>query len=285
MKVAVIGANGQLGSDICESFSKKYEVVKLYIEDMDITNNDQVNNVLGSIKPDYIINTAAYHNVPKCEVEISTSFEVNAIGALHLAQFAEDNDATLIHYSTDYVFDGYKKSPYIESDLPNPLSVYANSKLAGEYFIKNYCQKYFIIRISGIYGKVPCMAKDGNFISKIVAAAKTKPEIKVVKDEILTPTSTRSIAENTLKLIETDAYDLYHMTCEGFCSWYEFTQVIFSTLNIKTPLIACSVNDFPQNVKRPFYSVLENRNLKDKKLNFMPFWKDELINFLNKNYK
>lgn len=280
MRVAVIGANGQLGTDICNQFSPKHEISALNHEDIEISDLDSCRTVLGSIKPDLVINTAAYHNVPLCEENETLSFQINGIGALNLAKAAEHDNFSLAHISTDYVFDGAKRSPYVEEDLPNPLNVYANTKLSGEYFVRNYCEKHFVIRVSGIYGATVCRAKGGNFITTMKKVAAEKPEVRVVDDEVLTPTPTREVARNMLRLVETDNYGLYHMTCEGSCSWYEFATVIFQSLELKTPLFACSVQDFPSPVKRPFYSVLENAGLKRIGLNDMPPWREALQSFL-----
>ncbi|HUM47689.1 MAG TPA: dTDP-4-dehydrorhamnose reductase [Chitinophagales bacterium] len=284
MKVAVIGANGQLGTDVCEVFASKHEMVPLTHQEIEIGDIDNVKKVLGEIKPDAVICTAAAHNVPKCELEPDVAFKINGIGSLNLARVSNDLGFKIVQYSTDYVFDGRKQQPYIETDAVFPQSVYAITKYAGEQFILNYSTRHFVIRVSGIYGKIPCRAKGGNFISTMVKLSNEKPEVRVVKDEILTPTPTREIAKNTLSLIESEAYDLYHMTCEGEVSWYEFARTIFDTLQLKTPLFEASVKDFPLVVKRPFYSVLENHNLKKINLNQMPHWKDALINFLRENY-
>lgn len=284
MKVAVIGANGQLGTDVCEVFASKHEMVPLTHQEIEIGDIDNVKKVLGEIKPDAVICTAAAHNVPKCELEPDVAFKINGIGSLNLAKVSNDLGFKLVQYSTDYVFDGRKQQPYTETDAVFPQSVYAITKYAGEQFILNYSTRHFVIRVSGIYGKIPCRAKGGNFISTMVKLSNEKPEVRVVKDEILTPTPTREIAKNTLSLIESEAYDLYHMTCEGEVSWYEFARTIFDTLQLKTPLFEASVKDFPLVVKRPFYSVLENHNLKKINLNQMPHWKDALINFLRENY-
>lgn len=283
-KVAIIGANGQLGSDLCEVFSRFHDVIPLTHADIEITDIEMTLDVLKRIKPDIILNTAAYHNVPKCEQNPELSFKVNSLGALNVAKIADELKVINVYYSTDYVFDGVKKSPYIEDDRPNPLNVYGSTKLLGEYYTLNYSTKSYVIRISGIYGKTPCRAKGGNFITTMVKLAKERPEVKVVNDEILTPTPTRVIAEKTVELIETDAFGLYHLTCEGECSWYEFAKVIFETLDIKTPLYPVSAKDFPSSVKRPSYSVLENLNFKKLNLSEMPFWKDALIEFLKMNY-
>lgn len=280
MKIAIIGANGQLGTDLNEVLSAGHDVVRLNHEDIEITDIDSVQSVLSSIKPAIVLNTAAYHIVPEAEKFPEKAFRINGIGALNLAKVCQDLDSKLVHYSTDYVFDGEKQKPYTEEDRPNPLSVYANTKLAGEYFALNYSDKSFVIRVSGIYGKVPCRAKGGNFITTMIKLAKEKPEVRVVDDEILTPTPTIEIAKNTAQLIATDAFGLYHMTCEGQVSWYEFAKVIWETLQLKTPLYPASVKDFPLVVKRPFYSVLENQGLKKIGINNMPDWKEGLLNFL-----
>ena len=280
MKVAVIGANGQLGTDLQDVFSAEHEVIGLNHSDIEITNIDSVRSVLSSAKPDIVLNTAAYHIVPEAEKYPDKAFQINGTGVLNLARVCQDLRIKLVHYSTDYVFDGKKQKPYTEDDRPNPLNVYATTKLSGEYFVRNYCDKSYVIRVSGIYGKVPCRAKGGNFITTILKLAKEKPEVRVVNDEILTPTPTYHIGKNTAELIKTDAFGLYHMTCEGECSWYEFARVLWEALQLETPLYPARVNDFPQVVKRPFYSVLENKNLNKLGINEMPEWQEALKQFL-----
>jgi dTDP-4-dehydrorhamnose reductase len=280
MKIAVIGANGQLGSDLVSTLAKEHEVVGLNHSDIEITDIDNVKEVISAVKPAILINTAAYHVVPEAEKFPDKAFQVNGTAALNLAKTCQDMNIRLVHYSTDYVFDGAKRRPYTEDDRPNPLNVYANTKLSGESFALNYCDHSFVIRVSGIYGKVPCRAKGGNFVTTMLKLAKEKPEVRVVDDEVLTPTSTLSIAENTSQLIKTDAFGLYHMSCEGEVSWYEFAKTIWDVLKIETPLYAASVKDFPLTVKRPFYSVMENQRLNAIGLNLMPQWRESLIDFL-----
>jgi dTDP-4-dehydrorhamnose reductase len=280
MKLVVIGANGQLGTDLLEVLSTKHAVVGLNHADIEIADIDSVKNVLSSVKPDIVLNTAAYHIVPEAEKFPDKAFHINGTGTLNLARVCQDLGIRLVHYSTDYVFDGKKQKPYTEDDCPNPLNVYANTKLSGEYFALNYSDKSYVIRVSGIYGKVACRAKGGNFITTMIKLAKEKPEVRVVNDEILTPTPTYHIAKNTAALINTDAFGLYHMSCEGEVSWYEFAKVIWETLQLETPLHAASVKDFPLVVKRPFYSVLENKNLNKLDINQMPPWKEALVEFL-----
>ena len=280
MKIAVIGANGQLGSDLMSVFSETHDVVGLTHADIEITSIDSVKTVISGLKPDIVLNTAAYHIVPEAEKFPEKAFSINGTGALNLAKICQDQDVRLVHYSTDYVFDGVKQKPYTEDDRPNPLNVYANTKLSGEYFALNYCEHSFVVRISGIYGKVPCRAKGGNFITTMLKFAKEKPEVRVVADEVLTPTPTSDIAKNTAALVKTDAFGLYHMSSAGEVSWYEFARTIWDTLKLETPLYPASVKDFPLVVKRPFYSVLDNQNLRKAGIDNMPHWKEALIQFL-----
>ena len=285
MKIAVIGANGQLGTDLMEVLAANHDVIGLNHNDVEITDIDSVKRVLSAITPDLVLNTAAYHIVPEAEKFPDKAFTTNGAAVLNLAKISHDLNIRFLHYSTDYVFDGKKQQPYTEDDSPGPLNVYATTKLAGEYFALNYSDKSYVVRVSGIYGKVPCRAKGGNFITTMVKLAKEKPEVRVVNDEILTPTPTYWIAKNTEALIKTDKYGLYHMSCEGEVSWYEFAKVIWDTLGLKTPLYAASVNDFPLVVKRPFYSVLENKNLNKIGINMMPEWKNSLKDFLKEEAK
>jgi len=285
MKLAVIGSNGQLVTDLEEVLLAHNDVEGLTHADIEITDIDKVKTLLSALKPQMVFNTAAYNLVAEAEKNADEAFLINGIGTLNLAKVCQDLGIALVHYSTDYVFDGKKQKPYTEDDYPNPLNVYASTKLSGEYFARNYCERSFVIRVSGIYGKVASRGKGGNFITTMLKLAKEKKEVRVVDDEILTPTPTSHIARNTATLINTDQFDLYHMTCQGEVSWYEFAKVIWETLQLETPLYPASVKDFPLVVKRPFYSVLQNKNLDDLKLNQMPDWKNALIEFLREQYQ
>ncbi|OJW32036.1 MAG: dTDP-4-dehydrorhamnose reductase [Sphingobacteriales bacterium 46-32] len=280
MKIAIIGANGQLGSDLVKELSAVHQIVEWNHADIEITDIDSVNSAVKAVSPDLIINTAAYHVVPQAEKDPNAAFAVNGTGTLNLARVSQDLSIRLLHYSTDYVFDGQKQAPYVEEDSPNPLNVYAATKLSGEQFALNYSDRSWVVRVSGIYGKVPCRAKGGNFVTTMLKLAKEKPEVRVVNDEVLTPTPTADIAKATAALIQTDAYGLYHMSSEGQVSWYEFARAIWDTMGLTTPLYPASVKDFPVTVKRPFYSVMENKALKKLGISEMNDWKSGLINFL-----
>lgn len=284
-KIVILGANGQLGSDLSISASSISDnVFNLTHDDVDVENIDSVSKVLNDINPDIVLNTAAFHNVPKCEERPDEAFQVNAIGALNIAKITQELGATNVYFSTDYVFDGKKKSPYIEEDIPNPLNVYAVSKLSGENFTLNYSHKAFVFRISGIYGSVPCRAKGGNFITTMLKLSSERDEVSVVTDEVLSPTSTKEISDHAIKFIFSDAAGLYHFTSEGSCSWYDFAEEIFKVLRIKTPIRKATSKDFPSSVDRPLYSVLENKNYNNLGTVHFSHWRDSLHIFLQEKY-
>jgi dTDP-4-dehydrorhamnose reductase len=252
MKVAVVGANGQLGTDLVDALvAAGFEAAPLRHGDIEVADLDSVRAALAEHAPDAVLNTAAFHNMPACEEDPQRTFEVNAVGALNLARAATELGVRNVYFSTDYVFDGAKGEPYEETDRPQPLNVYGASKLAGERLSEVYAPETLVLRVSGIYGRVPCRHKGANFITKMIELAGRLPEVRVVTDEILTPTPTRAIAEKTVELLNTDATGLMHLTCEGSCSWYDFAHEIFSTLRLGTPLHEAKVADFPSPVQRP----------------------------------
>jgi dTDP-4-dehydrorhamnose reductase len=286
IRIAVIGASGMLGSDICRVFSDRgCEVRELTHEMVEITDSKSISGVLGHARADLIINTAAFHHVPKCESDPVKAFAVNALGAKNLAVFCQDNGVPLIHIGTDYVFDGRKEAPYVETDTPHPLNTYGNTKLSGEHYIEALCEKHYIVRVSGIYGKNLCRAKGGNFVTTMLKFAKQDKPIRVVDDEILTPTFTEDVAAQIFFLYDKGGeYGLYHVTAEGSCSWYRFAEEIFTRVGMEVDLSPAAPGEFDGDVQRPKYCVLENKNLKDQHLNIMPDWRDGLGRFLSSNH-
>jgi len=283
MKVVVVGSNGQLGSDVVRAFMDNGDdVLPLTHADIEIANGESVAKKLSQLLPGIVVNTAAMHHVENCELRPDSAFAVNALGARNLALAARDIGAVLIHVSTDYVFDGDKTSPYEEGDLPRPLSVYGNSKLAGEYFVRSSLDKHFVLRTSAIYGKSPCRAKGGlNFIQLMLKLAKERGEVRVVDSEFVTPTSTSDLARQMVALSRCDSYGLYHATAEGACSWFDFAREIFTLTNTKVNLKVAGPNEFPAKVPRPKYSVLENRGLKLLGLNTFRPWQEGLRDYLD----
>jgi dTDP-4-dehydrorhamnose reductase len=284
MKVAVIGANGQLGSDVCRALQDNGDdAVALSHDHIEVSNFEAVKSVMEDVMPDAVVNTAAMHQVEMCEEDPENAFMVNGIGAINLARVSNGVGYKLLHISTDYVFDGSKNEPYLETDCPRPLNVYGNTKLAGEYFVQTIALKYFIVRVSGLYGLNPCRAKAGlNFVSLMLKLAKERDEVRVVDDEVLTPTYTLHIAKQIVKLLESKDYSLYHATAQGSCSWYEFAAKIFELTDTDIKLNIAAPGEFPMKVPRPKYSVLENKGLKDIGLDTMPHWQDGLKEYLEK---
>jgi len=282
MRVAVIGGNGQLGSDVCRIFRQSGHVVSsLTHEHIDIVSELSVQAALSSVKPELILNTAAMHQVENCESAPARAFEVNAVGARNLARFSANSGVCLAHISTDYVFDGGKHAPYIESDLPGPQSVYGTTKLAAEHFVRAIAPCHFVVRVSAIYGTFPCRGKGGiNFVERMLKLASEKAEIKVVGDEFVTPTPTEQIAQQLLVLTQTREYGLYHATCEGSCSWYDFARAIFEGAGVDANLKMAAPGEFPTKVARPKYSVLENSALKRAGLNTFTDWKSGLESYM-----
>jgi dTDP-4-dehydrorhamnose reductase len=287
MKIAVIGADGQLGCDLVLAFSENGDAVSgLTHQDIEISDLPSVERALDGIRPQVIVNTAAMHHVENCEREPEKAFAVNAVGPRNLAAVARELGAVLLHVSTDYVFDGRKGSPYFEDDNPLPLNAYGISKLAGEHFVRGTTEKHFVIRTSGLYGKSPCRAKGGlNFIELMLKLAKERGEVKVVDNEIVSPTSTAELAQQIVQLSRSDSYGLYHATAEGSCSWYEYAREIFAITDTAVRLKIAGPDEFPAKVPRPKYSVLENRALKSNSLNIFKPWQDGLHKYLGNRIK
>jgi dTDP-4-dehydrorhamnose reductase len=283
VKVAVIGASGQLGTDVAVEYQRAGdEVIGLTHGDIDIASLESTRSVLAGIRPEIVVNTAAMHHVENCENDPLRAYEVNALGARHLAVVTKELGAKVVHVSTDYVFNGEKKQPYTEGDHPAPLNVYGNTKLAGEAFLRGLGDKYFVLRTSALYGKSPCRAKGGrNFVDLMLKLAAERDEVRVVNDEIVSPTSTAELAHQIAILSRTGHYGLYHATAEESCSWYEFARAIFEIKNIKIKLTVASSDEFPAKVPRPKYSVLENHALKAQGLNSFRSWQRGLCAYLD----
>jgi dTDP-4-dehydrorhamnose reductase len=283
MKVAVLGSNGQLGSDVCAAFLRNGdEVCALTHSDVELTSASSVEEALSACIPEFIVNTAAMHHVEKCESDPIAAFAANAIGAKNVAEWAQRAGATVAYISTDYVFDGKKAAPYLESDIAAPLNAYGITKLAGEHYTAALAEKHFVLRVSAIYGHQPCRAKGGlNFIELMLKLSRERDKLRVVDDEFVTPTPTVQIADQLVVLSRSNNYGLYHGTAEGSCSWYEFASEIFRATDTKICLEKAGPGEFPTKVPRPKYSVLENSALKANQMNVFTHWRDGLEGYLN----
>ncbi len=255
MKVLVTGANGMLGQDLCPILEESgCFVIKTDIDNLDITNEQEVIEKIEKIRPDLIIHCAAYTNVDKAENDEKKAHLINAIGTKNIAIGAKNTDSTLVYISTDYVFDGTKNTPYLTSDKPNPINVYGKTKLEGENIVQEYCKKYYIARTSwlyGLYGK--------NFVETMISLA-SKPELKVVNDQKGCPTWTVELIRGILKLLN-KPYGIYHICGSNSTTWYEFAKAIFDIENLNVNLTPCTSSEFKQAAKRPSYSVLDNDNI------------------------
>jgi dTDP-4-dehydrorhamnose reductase len=282
MKITVIGANGQLGTDVVRAFEANGDdVCPLTHGDMEVANADSVRQALRTAAPDVVVNTTAMHHVERCEQDPAAAFAVNALGARNLAQATRELGASLLQISTDYVFDGEKGEPYVERDAPLPLNVYGNTKLAGEHFVRSLNPKHFVLRTSALYGKSPCRGKGGlNFVELMLKLARERGKVRVVNDEIVSPTPTAELAKQIVALSRSDAYGLYHATAEGSCSWYAFAKEIFDVTHTKVQLEMASPGEFPAKVPRPAYSVLENQALKAEGLNLFKTWREGIHDYL-----
>lgn len=284
-RVIITGANGQLGADIVQHMVKCVDdVLQLSHSQIDITDKLAVENLIKEYKPDVFINTAAYHHIDLCEDHPDLALSVNAIAPAYIAELSALNKFKFVHFSTDYVFDGSKSSPYNESDTTNPLNQYGVSKSIGEQQILETNPDALILRVSALYGIQPCRAKKGlNFVKLMLKLAKEKGDVKVVNDEFVSPTSTESIAQMLPRLLVNDLSGIVHLTAEGSCSWYEFAEEIFHQSKTDVRLLVASPDDFPAKTNRPKYSVLENSILRRANLNDMPHWKESLQRYLKYN--
>jgi dTDP-4-dehydrorhamnose reductase len=282
MKVLVTGAVGQLGTDLCEAL-RDSELIPLNHSDIEISNMDSVKQAFNKHKPDIIINTAAYVRVDDCEDEKEKAFQVNALGARNVAIAAQELGARLVHISSDYVFGGeaeLRTTPYTEFETPIPLSVYGKSKLAGENLVRHSCLRHFIVRASALFGVAGSSGKGGNFIETILRLAGEHERLKVVNDQVFSPTYTRDLAPKIAQLITTEYYGIFHITNRGVCSWYEFTAEILRLAGIETPIIPITSEQYPQKARRPRYSVLDNYHLRLLGMDDMRPWQEALKDYL-----
>jgi len=282
MRIAILGSNGQLGRDLTIALAG-HQLLPLTRDDFDVADHGRARSVLTGLGPEIVINTTAYHRVDDCESQPELAYSVNALAVLNLVRVANELNATLVHFSSDYVFDGASQRPYLETSEPFPLSIYGNSKLAGEYLVRTCARKYFLIRSCGLYGKAGSRGKGGNFVHTMLRKAAAGEPIRVVNDQVLTPTSTADLARQIALVLTTEHYGLYHMTNEGSCSWCEFAAAIFEIARVDADLSPTTSDVYKTPALRPRYSVLENARLKDLGLNRMRSWRDALSDYLHEN--
>jgi dTDP-4-dehydrorhamnose reductase len=256
LKYAILGANGQLGRDLGPRLSG--EVVALTRERADLTRPETLRTTLAELRPDVVINCAAYNFVDKAESDAEAAFAVNAWGVRSLAQVCRDLGCVLVHFSSDYVFglDETRRTPYREDDPPGPVSVYGLSKLAGEYLVRTLCPRHFVIRTCGLYGVWGSGGKGGNFVETMLRVAGQGKPLRVVADQTCTPSYTVDVAAAAAALVGTGRYGLYHLTNSSSCSWHEFARAIFDLAGVRADLAPITSREYGAAARRPAYSVL-----------------------------
>jgi len=276
MRVAVIGAAGQLGSDLVEAFG----AVPLTHGEVDVTDPESL-GVLGEIEPEVVINAAAYVRVDDAEVEADEAFRVNAVGALNVARGCEKIGAVNVYISTDYVFDGRKGAPYDEENVPNPINVYGLSKRAGEVLTANYSSKHYIIRVASLYGR----SGKGNFVDSIIKRAREEGAVRVVDDVFMSPTYSKDVSDMLKGFLDLEPlFGVYHLVNEGYCSWFDFASNIFDILGEDVRMTPIKSDELGRRAKRPAFSALENRKLGGLGLQ-MRGWEDALKDYVVRSYQ
>ncbi len=270
MKVMITGAGGQLGQEMTkQAATRGYDTIPFTSRELDITVAGAVRGAILRHRPDAVINCAAYNAVDQAERDWKRAFLVNGLAVRNLALAAHEAGAVLVHYSTDYVFDGLSPRPYTIADRPNPLSRYGESKLLGEQAVRDHSRRYFLIRTSWVFGP-----GNTNFAQKVIEWSRQNDRLKIVDDQVSSPTCTRDLADATFGLLETGQFGLYHLTNGGSCSRYEWAKYILDATGWKGVLLPAKSEEFPTPALRPAYSVLDNFGAAEVRGQELPPWED-----------
>lgn len=281
VRCALIGAAGQLGFDLARTFDLPGELIRLTRADLDVLDRAAVARVLGDLRPTHVVNTAAYNLVDRAEDEREQAFALNAVAVGALGDVCEALGATLVHFSTDYVFDGRRSTPYGEEDAPGPLSAYAESKLEGERQAQAHGRPAFVFRVCGLFGVAAIAgARRANFVEVMLRMAREGRPLRVVRDQVLTPSYTYDLAPKVWRVIGREAPGLYHLTNAGATSWYEFAREIFRLSGLTPSLTAVTAAEYGARARRPAYSVLGHRRLAAIGEDDLRPWKDALAAYL-----
>jgi len=281
MRHVVLGANGQLGRDLCSRLPG--EIVALSREQADLTQPDQLRQTLEELRPEIVINCAAYNLVDRAESEPEIAFAVNTWGVRCLARICRDLASTLVQFSTDHVFglEASRQQPWTEADLPGPVNVYGLSKLSGEYLVRALCPRHVIVRTCGLYGLWGSGGKGGNFVETMLRLAGQGKPIRVVNDQICTPSSTIDVADATVALLAAGGQGLYHVTNAGACSWHEVAAAIFRLAGVNASLTPISSQEYGSAARRPAYSVLASPRWRELGLPPLRGWEEALADYLH----
>lgn len=273
MKVLVTGAGGQLGIELGELLPQwGHEVVALGREELDIADADTVESTLEEQLPDLILNAAAYTDVDGCETETETAYRINALGPRNLAQHGERLECELLHVSTNYVFDGESERPYAPDDLPNPISAYGQTKLAGEEYVKGLSSRWYIVRAAGVYGE------GRNFVRTMLRVGAERDSLQVKADEYISPTYAKDLARGIAEIVDGGLYGIYHVANAGSCSWYEFAREIFALSGTEVEVAPVSSSEYPLPAPRPPNGVLSQLGGPE-----LRHWREALAEYLSQN--
>lgn len=279
MNILITGAKGQLGADCGQIFREGHRVTAVDIDELDIANREAVEAAAGRLRPQVILNCAAFTQVDACETQTETAFRVNAQGPENLARWAAANSAILVHVSTDYVFDGNKTPPetYTETDAVNPLSAYGNTKLAGEQAVIRAGGEYLILRTAWLYG-----GQGHNFLKTILRKTLMEPKrrLTIVNDQYGSPTWSYRLALQIRHLLENNARGLFHASAEGYGTWFDLARYFLEKLNVPHHIAPCATADYPLPARRPACAILENQRLKELGLNVMEPWRADIDRFV-----
>jgi dTDP-4-dehydrorhamnose reductase len=279
LRALITGGGGQLASDLEQLIEESRAFGR---SELDITDDDALKRAFADVEPDVVFNCAAFHNVDVCEREEDRSFEVNARAVKRMAQLCAESDVRLVHYSTNYVFDGTAGQPYAEHDRPNPRSIYAISKLAGEYTALAYAPSALVVRSGGLYGLHGSASKGGNFVTRMIGRAREQGELRVVDDQRLSPTFTHDLAAASIGAVDAGANGLLHLTNSGACSWFEFTAAIMELAGIDVPIEPVSTTIPPGSPDRPLNGVLARPRADALGLDPLRHWRDALADYMDR---
>lgn len=276
MKVLVTGYKGQLGFDVNKRLkNSNIDCIGVDIDDFDITNEKQTNDFILKYNPEVVVHCAAYTAVDKAEEDKEKCYNINVLGTRNIVKVCKKLDCKMVYISTDYIFDGQGDKAFEVDDIPDPINYYGESKYLGEKEVTNLLEKYFIIRISWVFG-----INGNNFIKTMLRLAETRDELSVIDDQIGSPTYTYDLAKLIVEMIQEDKYGIYHATNEDYCSWYEFACEIFKQANIDIKVNPIKTEDYKTLAVRPKNSRLSKKNLDKNGYTRLPSWKNALNNYL-----
>jgi dTDP-4-dehydrorhamnose reductase len=281
MRILLVGASGQLGSDLIKN-NPGHHIVAPKRNELDVTQSDAIAIAVRDTRPDWVVNTAAFHNVPVCEEQPERAFRVNSIAVRDLALACEGYGARLMTFSTDYVFSGEQRKPYREEDCPAPLQIYGASKLAGENLARAVeAARTVVVRTCGLYGRSGAASKGGNFVDKRLEDSRRMQALDMGCDQVVCPTSTDDLSKAVHDLMAKSSLEpgIFHLVNEGECTWYEFTVSIYEYLGIQMKVNPVNRGGRTNSMRRPLYSVLANTRAKAVGVT-LPSWKDALKRYL-----